>query len=162
MAVNGNTRRVLSPVLLVGATSFAIVVGVGVARYAVADQQPQTSSVTTEVKANSSTDSGVNVHAEDSVSSQPTLDTSSDIRSTDTQGGTSNGSHASVTVNGETYTVSDGEQLQTTTTDSNGQTSINISVQSSGSGQQSSATSSNVHVFSHSFTTSQSNGSTSP
>ena len=163
MGAKENTRRIVSPVLLAGITSFAIVTSVSALKFT-SDNQASSNVANVSVDTLgtpevSSQDTSITTSESKSSSSGATAADLSEPTQQNTEPSTS---RASVTVNGTTYTATEGEQVNTTTSDSNGQTSINISVQSGGDGQQYSSASSNVHVFSNSFTTSQSSGTKSP
>lgn len=168
MAVIRNARQHMSPILLVGAASVSIVVGVSALRYAsaTAPQDASSHTLSTEIKATSTTEPATNEQdATDPSQASPENTTNeSSAYSTTSQQTPPAASQGSVTVNGQTYTVPGNGELHTTTNDANGQTSVNISVQSSGTGQNysSSSTSSNVQVFSNSFNMSQSTGSSTP
>ena len=164
MEAKRNARWIMSPVFLAGVTSFAIVSGVSALKVVSDGQMSRANTTVTTEAVLTAADQTVQASAataDPAIASDETYDPDTQIGAPSTAPVTSE-SHATVTVNGTTYTAGEGEQVHTTTSGNNGQTSVNISVQSSGSGQQYSSASSQVNVFSNSFTVLQSNGTNSP
>ena len=73
MVAARNTRRIVSPVLLVGVVSVAVVTGVSALRLVSAEQpgQPSSQSVKAEIKSSVSSQPEANVQVESTVTSEP-------------------------------------------------------------------------------------------
>lgn len=157
----------ISPLSVIGVAAFSLVVGSAAGRYVVAEQTGHISDAVHAEATSSEPNQSKAAEGQQSPSESVPAGTaqsggSSTITSTSSVDTNSGNVSGSVTVNGQTYTAPHSGELHQTTSDANGQTSVDISVQSSGSGQSYSSSFSNVNVSSSSVNVNQSTGGSQP
>lgn len=156
----------ISPLSVIGVAAFSLVVGSAAGRYVVAEQTGHISDAVhaeaTSSEPNQSKAAEGQQSPSESVPAGAAQSGGSSITSTSSVDTNSGNVSGSVTVNGQTYTAPPSGELHQTTSDANGQTSVDISVQSSGSGQSYSSSFSNVNVSSSSVNVNQSTGGGQP